>query len=220
MRIRLARPADLPDSVLRREAEDVRGRLGEAVALDDVDAAVVPDLEQRLRHRRAPDDGAAQRREVGRREHGLLRQEQVVRRHAHHRRHALLLDQGEAAARVEGPLEHDTSTLPPPEQRLHVPAAAVELRQDLQDDVVAGDAGGEVEAQVRPEAVAVREQRALGSARRPGRVDQHERIVVFHDRVDGLAMAARHERLGRVTGRPGELRVLVLHEEERRLGVL
>src|SRR5258708_9626670 len=43
------------------------------------------------------------------------------------------------AFRVEAALEHDLRPLPPREQRLHVPAAAMELRQHLQDDVVAGE---------------------------------------------------------------------------------
>ena len=50
------------------------------------------------------------------------------------------LDQLERPRRVERRLEHDRRALPPREQRLHVPAADVELRQHLQDDVVVAGA--------------------------------------------------------------------------------
>ena len=81
----------------------------------------------------------------------------------------LALDQLERARGVEAALEHDRRALPPGEDRLHVPAAAMELRQHLQDDVVGPDAGREVEREVRPEAVRVREQRALRLAGRAAR---------------------------------------------------
>jgi hypothetical protein len=103
------------------------------------------------------DDGPAQRPEVGGREAGLLRHEEVRRRDAHHRRHALLLDQPQRPRGLEGRLEDDGRSLPPGEQRLHVPPADVELRQHLQHRVLAADAGDAVERDVRPEAVRVRE---------------------------------------------------------------
>jgi hypothetical protein len=56
VRVGLAGEAALPRRVLGRQAEHVRRRLGEAVALDDLDSALVPGLEQRLRHRRTADD--------------------------------------------------------------------------------------------------------------------------------------------------------------------
>jgi hypothetical protein len=103
----------------------------------------------------------------------------------------------------------------------------MELRQYLQDDVVAVHARGEVEAEVRPEAVRVREQRALRPARGSRRVDEQERIVVLD--VDGcrariwrvvrseLEAERRHgrsrERLFR------ELGLLGLDEEHGGLGV-
>src|SRR5688572_31861688 len=46
----------------------------------DLDAARLPLLEQHLGHRRAPDDGAAKRRQVGGREGRVLRQEEVDRK--------------------------------------------------------------------------------------------------------------------------------------------
>ena len=45
---------------------------------------------------------------------------------------------------------------------MHVPAADVELRQHLQDDVVVVHARRAVEAEVRPEAVRVREHAPFG----------------------------------------------------------
>ena len=50
--------------------------------------------------------------------------------------------------------------------------------QDLQHDVLRPDAGREVEREVRPEAVRVREQRALRLAGRAARVDEQEPIGV------------------------------------------
>ena len=187
VRVRLARVPDLAPRILRRQAEHVRGGLGEPVALHDVDTARGPDVEQRLRHRSAADDGEPEAREVGLGEAGLLRHEEVGRRDAHHRRHPLRLDHLQRARGVERRLEHDRRPLPPREDRLHVPAADVELRQHLQDDVVVPKAGRQVEGEVRPEAVRVREQRAL---RLPGRargVDQQQRVVVARD-VGDLAV--------------------------------
>ena len=57
-----------------------------------------PDVEQRLRHRRAADDREPERAQVGLGEPRLLRHEEVVRGHAHHRRHPLALDQRRARA--------------------------------------------------------------------------------------------------------------------------
>jgi hypothetical protein len=95
-----------------------------------------------------------------------------------------------------------------------VPAATVELRQDLQDDVVAGDSRCEIEAEVRPEAIRVCQQRSLrpsGSARR---VDEQQRVGVLDLHVDRLFPAVhRLEPLERMAARLGEYRVLVLDEE-------
>jgi hypothetical protein len=177
VRVRLTGEAGLANGVLGREAEHVRRRLGQAVALDDRDAPPLPRLEQRLRHRRAADDGQPQAGEVDALEGRLVRHEEVRRRHAHHRRDALLLDEAQRAAGLERRLEHDGGALPPREQRLDVPAADVELRQHLQDDVLGAQARGEVEREVRPEAVAVREQRALRLPGRAGGVDEQQRVV-------------------------------------------
>jgi len=54
----------------------------------------------------------------------------------------------------------------------------VELRQERERDVVAPDSGREIEGQVRPEAVRVREQRALRLAGRARGVDQEQAVVV------------------------------------------
>ena len=145
-----------------------------------------PRLEQRLRHRRAADDRAAQARQVGGGEARLLREEEVRRGNAHHRRHALLLDQPQRALRVELALEDDGRALPPGEQRLHVPPADVELRQHLEHDVVLRDSRRQVEAEVRPEAVRVRQQRALRLAGRAGGVDEQQAVVVRDGHVRGL----------------------------------
>ena len=171
-----------------------------------------------------PTTTSLREREVGVCESRLLGHEEVVRRDAHHRRDPLALDQLERSGRVEAALEHDLGALPPGEDRLNVPAAAVELRQHLQDDVVRTDPGREVEGEVRPEAVRVREQRAL---RLPGRargVDEEQRVVV---RRTGARCAPR-ARLQRQGGRHArererglaELAVLVLDEEDGRLGVV
>ena len=103
---------------------------------------------------------------------------------------------------VEAALQHDGAALPPREQRLHVPAAAVELRQHLQDDVVACQPGGEVEREVRPEAVRVREHGALRPAGRAGRVDEQQPVVVRHVDVGRIGdVVRRGERLERPAGR-------------------
>ena len=182
VRVRLAGVTRLPPRVLRRQTQDVRRRLRQPVALHDVDAALGPRVEERDRHRRAADDGEAQRRQVGFGEARLLRHEQVVRGHGHHRRHAALLDQLERARGVEAALDHDARPLPPREQRLHVPAAAVELRQHLEHDVVAADPGREVEREVRPEAVRLGEQRPLRLPRRARGVDEQEPVAVLRGR--------------------------------------
>ncbi len=178
VRVGLAGVAPLARRVLGREAEDVRRSLGQAVALDDLDAALVPGLQERLRHGRAADDRTPQRPEVCLREAGILRHEEVRRRNAHHRRHVLLGDQLQRSRRLERRLEHDGRTLPPGQQRLHVPAADVELRQHLQHGVLTRNADDAVEGEVRPEAVRVREQGALRLAGRARGVDEQQPVVV------------------------------------------
>ena len=64
MRVRLPGEAELAGRVLGRQAEDVRRGLRQAVALDDLDPARVPRLEQRLGHRGAADDCEPQAREI------------------------------------------------------------------------------------------------------------------------------------------------------------
>ena len=63
----------------------------------------------------------------------------------------------------------------------------MELRKHLENDVVLAKLAAPVERQVRPEAVGVREQRALGSSRGAGRVDEQQ---------PGIGV-----RLGRCVGR-------------------
>ena len=224
MRVRLPREAELALRVLGREAEDVRRSLRQAVALDDLDPARVPRLEQRLGHRRAADDREPQAGEIRALEALLLGQEQIRRRDAHHRCDSVLCDELERARRVERRLEHHRRALPPREQRLHVPAADVELRQHLEDDVVVAQARRPVERQVRPEAVRVGEERALRLAGRPRRVDEEQRVVVARDVLDvavGLERRVADPRdLDVRARRPRELRVVVRGEEERGLGVV
>jgi hypothetical protein len=110
------------------------------------------------------------------------------------------------------------------EQRLHVPAADVELWQHLQDDVVVAQARRAVEGEVRPEAVRMREQGALRFPGRPGRVDEEERVVVACDVLD---LAVRLEggvgdqrNLHRCTCRACELLVLGRGEQQGGLRVV
>ena len=155
------------------------------------------------------------------REVRVLREEQVDRRDAHHRRDPLLLDQPQDALGVELPLEDHRRALQPGEQRLHVPPADMELRQDLQHDVVAVHAGRRVEAEVRPEAVRVREQRTLGLSGRAGRVDEQEAIVGRDQVVRQRGCGARLlERLPVAAGRVCQVAVLVLDQAKRGLGVV
>ena len=142
----------------------------------------MPELEQRLGHRRTPDDRAAQAGEVGVGETGILRHEEVGRRNAHHRGHPLLADQRERPGRVERRLEHHAGALPPREQRLHVPPADVELRQELEDDVLVAETGDAVEGEVRPEAVRVGEHGALRASGRARGVDEQQPVVVARRR--------------------------------------
>ena len=153
-------------------------------------------------------------------ERRILGHELVHGRDPHHGRHALLLDQGETPGSVERPLEHHPSSLPPCQQRLDVPAAAVELRQDLEHDVVAVDTRDQIEADIRPEAVCVREQRSLRASGRARGVDQEQRIV-------GCRRARRPRRRLSVGSHGcelerlvGELGVLVLGEEHGGVGVV
>ena len=165
-RVRLAGVPELPHRVLWRQTEDVGRGLSQAVPLDHRRATRRPRLEQSLGHRRAADDGALEAGEVGVGERPILGEEEVDRRHTHHRRHALLLDQPEHPLGAELALEDERGALEPGEKRLHVPAADVKLRQHLEHDVSRMHAGREVEREVRPEAVRVREQRSLRLPRR------------------------------------------------------
>ena len=151
----------------------------------------------------------------------LLRQEEVDRGHAHHRRHPLLGEQSQHARRVERPLEDDLGALPPREQRLDVPSAAVELRQHLKRDVVAGETGREIEGEVRPEAVRVREHGALRPARRPRRVDEEQPVVAATCAATGARLARRRrQRLVLPAGRRGEDACSSSTRNTRRLGVV
>src|SRR4051812_12726658 len=97
----------------------------------------------------------------------------------------------------------------------------MELRQQLKDDVVAREAGREVEGEVRPEAVRVREHGALRPARRPRRVDEQQPVVVLDLRRDRPgSVGRRRQRLALPAGRRGERCMLVLDQEQARLGVV
>ena len=67
----------------------------------------------------------------------------------------------------------------------------MKLREHLEDDVVVAQARRPVEGQVRPEAVRVREERALRLAGRPRRVDEQQRVVVARDILDVAVETAR-----------------------------
>ena len=158
----------------------------------------------------------------------LLRHEEVDRRHAHHRRHPLLARSARGSAPDRSSRSSTTvAAFPPREQRLDVPPAAVELRQHLKRDVVGRQPGAEVEGEVRPEAVGVGQQRSLRLSGRARRVDQEQRVVVVDLGRSGLASCAdlaepppgRADR-GVPEARVGQLRILVLDEEDRRLGVV
>src|SRR5205823_7793094 len=121
----------------------------------------------------------------------------------------------------EGAFEDDGRAFPPGEQRLDVPAADVELGQHLQDDVLGADPGREVEAEVRPEAVRMREQRTLRLPGRPGGVDQEQGIRVCNGRVLMPGTGAwLDETLCSRPGRFGQSCAGAVDEEERGLGVL
>ena len=110
----------------------------------------------------------------------------------------------------------------------------MKLRQHLQDHVLARHTGGEVEGEVRPETVAVREERALRPAGRAGGVDQEQAVVVLDElcvrprvvehegRGGGEALEGRRPQgsSGRSDGELGELGELFLDKEERGLCVL
>ena len=223
MRVRLACEAELARCVLGRQAEDVRGCLGQTVALDDLDPALAARCAEgspAWAHPR-PRRGAGSR---GRRSRTrLLGHEEIGRGHAHHRRHPLLLDQAKGTCRLERRLEYDGRPLPPREERLHVPAAGVELRKHLQDDVAVRDTAGAVEREVGPEAVRVGENGSLGLAGRPGRVRQEERIVVRDvDWRNGPIRVEFGERNARDISSclSRELRVGRLDDEQGRSGVV
>jgi len=75
MQHRLAGGAGLAHGVLAIERQHGRARLGHAVALLQGDAARLPDLQQRHRHRRAADAADDKPAEVGRGEGRVLRHE-------------------------------------------------------------------------------------------------------------------------------------------------
>ena len=136
VRVGRASEAELPPRVLGGQAEDVRRGLGEPVALDDLDAALLPRLEQALRHGGATDDGEPQARESALGERRILRHEEVRRRDAHHRRHPLSRRSAERRAGIEGRLEHDRGALPPGEQGTGRSSRRCGTAEHLQHDVV------------------------------------------------------------------------------------
>ena len=178
VRVRLAGPAGLAARVLGRRGRGRSAPPRSARSPGRCRRRAPPRCRAAPRasaRRRRPRAAATQRSAAG--EPRLLRHEEVVRRHAHHRRDAARCSIRSSARAASKPRSRITPrALPPREQRLHVPAAAVELRQHLQHDVVGADAGREVEREVRPEAVRVREQRALRLAGRARGVDQEQRI--------------------------------------------
>ena len=126
----------------------------------------------------AADEHPPKTREIGVGESWVLSEHQVRRGHAHHRRDATAFDEVEYSFGFERRFEHDRCPLPPGEKGLHVPAADVKLRQHLQDDVVAAHRRGEVETDVRPEAVRVCQHHAFWCARRSRRRDNEQSVVV------------------------------------------
>ena len=199
VRVRATDRARVPGGLRGRQAQHVRGGLGEPVPLRQRHPAAGPRVEQRRRHRRAAHERGAQVREIGCREPGVIRQQLVLRGHAHHRRDPALLQQLEHAGRLERALQHHGRPDPPRQQRLAVPCGDVELRQHREHDVVGCQLHGAGEREVVPEAVRVGQHDALrrGLAAR-GEDDQH-RVVIEHGaslaRDAEAGVARRHRRL-------------------------
>jgi len=107
----------------------------------------------------------------------VLSEHQVRRGHAHHRRDATAFDEVEYSFGFERRFEHDRC---PFHRREGVARSSrdVKLRQHLQDDVVAAHRRGEVETDVRPEAVRVCQHHAFWCARRSRRRDDEQSVVV------------------------------------------
>ena len=157
VRVRLPGEAELAARILGRQAEHVRRRLGEPVALDDLDAALAASVSSSGSGIGAPPTTASRRLErsaIAKRGSCAMNRYVagtpiiVVTR--------VSLDQLERAAGVERRLEHDRGALPPGEQRLHVPAAARGTAAAPRGRRRRrADPGRAVERQVRPEAVGV-----------------------------------------------------------------
>ena len=179
----------------RREDRHHRRRLGQAIALLHQYAARLVDFQHRQRTRRAADDEHADRGEIGLGEGRVMRHEQEHRGHAEHRGDAVRRDFGERATRVERAMQHDEPALLKGDERGHVEPADVKDRRRGQRDVVLQNIHGVHRVGVVPPEIAMRQHRALGTARRARGVHDHCDIVVVDRDLRSGGRIARPARL-------------------------
>ena len=162
--------ADAPGVAARlceRQAGDVGPGLAQPVALDERHPTVVPHPQQRHRRGAAADDGDAKAGQVAVEELRVLGEEEIARRHAHHRGHPVLLDEPQGATGLEPALEDEGAADPQGEEGLHVPPADVVLRHDREDNVGLRERQHPPEGLVGPVAVGVGEHDRLAVTGRP-----------------------------------------------------
>ena len=197
MQHRLAGGAGLARGVLLVERQH-RGRgLGHAVALLQRDAALLPHLQQRHRHRRAADAADYEAAEVGGREGRMLRHELVDRGHAEELVDAArgIADQLQRGARIER--AHDQHGAAGMQHRVGVAIepAGVEQRQHGEQHRRRRDIGGAAEIDAVPERHAVGDDGALGLARGARGVHDGRDVIERDDLGPVERLCSRDRRL-------------------------
>ena len=176
--------ADLAQRVLLGQQGRERRGLGEAVALHERYAAFLVEADEGLRHRGAPADERAHRRQVAICEARHLAHEEEHGGDTEHRRDVVLLDEVEHLHRIERPQEHHGAPLEQRDERGHVEPTDVEEGGAHEGDVVLERVEGQRGVDVVPQDVAVGEHGALGPPRRARGVHDDGHLVGVHLVVD------------------------------------
>ena len=160
-----------------------RRRLRHAVALYDGDAERVLDARLKFRRQRgSAEEADTERRQVARRDAGILRQPQAHRRDGEQDGDAVALHEVEKGVHLEPPHHHLRRAAADCAVHQHIHAVDVEQRQMREDDVVLAQRRLFVRAREELAGVGrqigVREHDALGKPGRAGRVGEDG--DVFH----------------------------------------
>ena len=197
MQERLARGGELAPPVVDRHERAARRRLGEAISLQEAEAARRDRLHHCHRMRRAAGDAVGDRREVRAVEVRPLEQLEPDRRHAEDHADAEARHQAQQHVGIE--LAHDRDATADIQRRDEVQpdASGVKEGEEADGRVVGSEACGRPDVLDIPEDVRVREHRPFGMPGGPGRVQDEMRVVEPRLCVDGqrVGRAGRDERL-------------------------